>query len=151
MLSALLVTIVIAEPNLCIIRCQWILYIILEFNSFGCWPFGPKKGLKFYVRCKLVPIKLKELMRTAMLGVFGFGALHWFELRSLLPLGALGLLHFSPWTSTSMQARFYLMLFVTLHNVLFGQYDSPVSKNWNPKTTFPWKKLIFEVIFPMFF
>ena len=30
-----------------------------------------------------------------------------------------------------------------VHNVLFGQYDSPVSKNWNPKTTFPWEKLFF--------
>ena len=28
---------------------------------------------------------------------------------------------------------------------------TPVSKNWNPKTTFPWEKMIFEVIFPMFF
>ena len=38
-----------------------------------------------------------------------------------------------------------------MHNVYIVQYDSPVSKNWNPKTTFPWEKMIFEVIFPMFF
>ena len=40
---------------------------------------------------------------------------------------------------------------VPVHDVLFVQYDSPVSKKWNPKTTFPWEKIIFEVIFPMFF
>ena len=30
-----------------------------------------------------------------------------------------------------------------MHNVYIGQYDSPVSKNWNPKTTFPWEKNYF--------
>ena len=38
---------------------------------------------------------------------------------------------------------------VTLHCVLCTiWYDmSPASNNWNPKTIFPWKKIIFEVIF----
>ena len=36
-----------------------------------------------------------------------------------------------------------------LHNVLFVQCESHVSKKWNPKTTFQWKKIVFEVIFPL--
>ena len=38
-----------------------------------------------------------------------------------------------------------------MHNELFVQYYNPVSKNRNPKTIFPRKKIIFKVIFPIFF
>ena len=38
-----------------------------------------------------------------------------------------------------------------LHNVLFVHYDSPVVKSWNKKNTFSFFKIIFEVIFLMFF
>ena len=35
-------------------------------------------------------------------------------------------------------------------NVLFVQYDSLVSKNLNPKTTFPWEKMTLRLFFSMF-
>ena len=39
------------------------------------------------------------------------------------------------------------VLSATVHNVRFVQYDSPVSKNWNPNTTFPWETIFYGLFF----
>ena len=44
----------------------------------------------------------------------------------------------------------FRLLSKTMHNVLFVQYDGPVSKSWNKKT-FSVEKFICEIIFAMFF